>query len=438
MPLQEVKNIIRLAGPVMLARAGAIIIVTVDTAMCGYASVEDLAYYGIANALHLAPLFWGIGFLVGIVVYTATCAGARRFKLCGEIWKVGLIHSVAIGILIALLLQFGEFVLLLTGQSEQLAHGGGNVLIMHSIGIIAVLAMIATSMFLEGLQKPLPGLFTMIAINFLNVFLNWVLIFGNLGMPELGAEGAALSTAIIRWVGFLALLLYVLFCVDNVKYGIRTKLRTSFAISRKLRRLGYPMGIAHGVESVSFAVLTIFAGLMGIIQTAIWSIGMNLITIAFMLALGFATAASVRVAYNAGGGSLRNAAQSGWTATVLALATLTILGAVYLTFPEFISRIYNQDPEVLVLAVPLIVFTAAALVPYGLQVVLVGVLRGLQDMWMIALTQLVSFVLVMLPLGYIIGIMNDGTPIDLMAATLVGSIIAVAMLSFRFRHLSRN
>ncbi len=437
MRVGEAKSIVRLAVPVMLARAGAIILITVDTTMCGFAGSEQLAYYGIANALHLAPLFFGIGFLVGIVVYTATCDGAGNFDVCGKTWKVGLIHAFIIGSLVALVLQFGEELLRVTGQTEQLAHGGGKVLVMHSLGIIPMLGIIATSMFLEGLQKPVPGMIAMLCANLLNLFLNWLLIFGNLAAPEMGAEGAALATAIVRWSTFSGLVIYVLLNVDSEKYGIRSKLTGGFEISRILRRMGYPTGVAHGFEAISFAIMTMYAGFMGVLQTAVWTIGMNLITIAFMFALGFSTAASVRVANNMGRSDLNAAAWSGWTATALVLIVLGALGIGYYSAPEFFIGIYNREPEVLLLAAPMVAITAIVIIPDGLQVVLVGALRGMQDMWFIALSLVIGFFLVMLPIGYFMGVMSDGTPLDLMIAVTIGATVATIILAIRFRYLTR-
>ena len=438
MHLDEAKIIVKLAGPVMLARAGAIILVTVDAIMVGAMGSGELAYYGIANALHLAPLLFGIGFLVAVVVLTANYDGAGKSEMCGAVWKIGVIHAVVVGLVITLLLQFGEELLRLTGQSEQLSIEGGQVLVMHSVGIVPMLAMIATSMFLEGLHRPVPGMVAMLFANLLNVLFNWMLIYGNLGLPAMGAEGAALATSVVRWLGFIGLALYTLACVDNEKYGIRTKLANGFEMSKRMRTLGYPTGIAHGVESTSFAIMTMFAGLMGILEAAVWTIGMNLITIPFMCSLGFCTAASVRVAYKLGQGNVKDAEESGWLATALALILLIAIGVAYFGVPELLSKIYNREPQVLLFAVPTVAFAALVLIPDGLQVVLVGALRGLQDMWYIALALLVGFVVVMLPMAYYLGVMRHGTPIDLMVAVTVGATVVLVMLAVRFRHLCRN
>ena len=434
----EAKSIFRLAGPVLLARLGSSLIITADTVMCGYAGSRELAIYGIGNALHLLPLFLGVGLIIGVVVLTATHEGAGNQKLCGQVLKVGLIHAVSVGLLIVLLLQFGEPFLLLTGQSDDLAHGSGRVLIMHSIGIVPGLAMITISLFLEGLQRPIPGMITMLFANIINVALNWILIFGHLGAPPMGAEGAALATSIVRWLTFIGLACYVFKFVDNQKFSIRTRLVNGMALSKVLRRLGYPVGVAHGIEAIAFAALTVFAGLMGVIPAAVWAVCTNLITFTFMFSLGFATAGSVRVAYNLGQGSHHKATQAGYTATVMVLLVLAMQSIAMVAAPEFIARIYNQEPAVLLLATPLVALTALAVIPYGLQVVLIGILRGLQDMWMISLALFIAFIVITVPFGYIAGIVNDGAPTDLMTALALGSAVATVLLMLRFWKLTQT
>ena len=248
----------------------------------------------------------------------------------GVIWRVGLVHALVIGIVLGILMQFGEQFFLLVGQGAELSQGAGRVLAMNGLGLAGLLCIITTSLFLEGLQRPVPAMVVVVGSNFLNIYLNWVLIFGNHGAPAMGAEGAALATSIVRWVAFFALLAYVFYAVDRVKYGILIKISQFREFSKNLRQLGYPTAIAHGMESASFLVVTLFAGYMGVLQTAAWTIGMNLITLAFMVALGFAMAASVRVANYLGQNDPHTAAASGWTALTLSLVCLGLIMALFL------------------------------------------------------------------------------------------------------------
>ncbi len=432
---KEIWPIVRLAGPVLLSRCGAILIVTIDVAMCGYAGTREIAYYGLANGPHVSLLLIGIGSVLPVAILTASYDGSGRQANCGAIWRVGLVHALVIGVLLGILMQFGEHFFLLVGQSPELSEGSGRVLAMHGLGLAGLLCIITTSLFLEGLQKPVPAMVVAIGSNFLNLYLNWVLIFGNHGAPALGAEGAALATSIVRWIGFFILLVYVFYAFDKVRYGIIGKLIQFREFSRNLRQLGYPTAIAHGMESASFLILTLFAGYMGVVETAAWTVGMNLITIAFMIGLGFAMAASVRVANFLGKNKPNQAASSGWTALTLAAIFLGFIAALFFILPEHLSRIYSQDPDVLKMAIPTVVVAGFVLLLDGFQAVGVGVLRGYQDMWFITRTLIVTFWVAMIPLAWLFGFYMEGGPQGLMWSVGLACIVAITMLLYRFRRL---
>ncbi len=434
----EISPILKLAGPVMLGRIGTILIVTIDVAMCGFAGTEELAYYGLANGPHVTLILIGIGSILPIAILTAKSDGAGNYANCGKVLQVGLIHALVIGIVLGILMHFGEEFFLLTGQSEELSAGGGQVLAMHGFGLAGLLSMIAISLFLEGLQRPVPAMIVSIGVNFLNVYLNWVFIFGNHGAPAMGAEGAALATSIVRWVAVVLLVCYVALKIDRIKYGLKEKLTQIRAISKNLRQLGNPTAIGHGMESTSFLILTLFAGYMGIAETAAWAIGLNILTIAFMIALGFGMAASVRVANHLGRQKPQEAAGSAWIAYRLGVVVLGLLAFVFLGFPEQMTKIYSQEPSVLQLAVPMMLVASIAVTLDGLQAIAVGILRGYQDMWYITLSLVCSFWVVMVPLAWLFGLKLEYGPLGLMASIFFAALTANIMLLTRFRILDRR
>ena len=432
---KEAWPILRLAGPVLLSRCGAILIVTIDVAMCGYAGTQEIAYYGLANGPHVSLILIGIGSVLPVAILTATYDGHRNFANCGAVWRVGMVHALVLGITLGVLMQFGEYFFLLVGQGPELSAGSGRVLAMHGLGLAGLLCIITTSLFLEGLQRPVPAMVVALGANFLNIYLNWVFIFGNHGAPIMGAEGAALATSIVRWVSFFVLLAYVIVTFDKVRYGIIGKLTQFRQISKNLRQLGYPTAIGHGMESASFLILTLFAGYMGVIETAAWTVAMNLITIAFMIALGFSMAASVRVANFLGKNQPLQAASSGWTAMILAAICLGLIAAIFIAIPETLARVYSQDNVVLKMAIPTVVAAGFVLILDGFQAVGVGVLRGYQDMWFITRTLIIAFWVTMIPLAWLFGFKMGGGPQGLVWSVGFASIVAIAMLIYRFRRL---
>lgn len=427
-----------LAVPVMLGRMGLLIMVAVDTAMTGHQGPNELAYYGLAMAPQIPMLLVGIGLLLGTVVLTAQADGAGDTRVCGGVWRVALRHAAVLGLVFVVLCLAGERFLLLTGQSPELARGGGAVLVIMGWGLPGMLMFSASTFFLEGISRPLPGMFIMLVANILNAILNWIFIGGHLGAPAMGAEGAALATTIVRWFMFAAIAGFIATRLDREKYGLRFAPLGEGGIGKRLRRIGYPMGLAHGLESSAFSALTLFAGLLGPVQVSGYLVAMNLVATVFMGAVGFATAASVRVGNAVGRRDVHGARIAGWIAVAATCVVMLVLGIVFRAFPEFLSAIHASDTRITAVAVPTLLVAAFALVPDGTQAVLMGALRGIADVWPATALYLISFWLVMVPCGYYLGIAQGGGAPALMLAIFIGTVLATLLLAWRFHRVSRG
>ena len=432
----HLRETLRLALPVMLARLGVLTIVTMDTAMSGHASGDDLAWYSVAIAPQIPLLLVGIGLLMGTVVLTAQAVGAGAPERCGAIWRTALVHAAVAGAVMATACTFGEEFLLATGQPADIAAGGGRVLVAIGFGMPAMLLYVATSFFLEGIGRPVPGMVIIIGANLLNVALNWLLIFGHGGFPALGAEGAAIASSIVRWCMFAAAALYVLRYVSRRRFGITAAADPAERLGPRMRWIGLPMGIAHGLEASAFAAMTLIAGLLGAVQVGGYSVPMNLLALAFMGAIGLSTAASVRVGNAVGRGDSAGVRWAGWVAVGVAVVYLAATTAVFGLVPETLAALYTTDAAVIAIAGPTILVAAIAAIPDGVQGVLMGALRGAADVWPATLLYIFSFWMVMVPLGYWLAVPRGlGAP-GLMAGVVAGATVAALLLGWRFRVVS--
>jgi len=434
----HMRGTLRLAVPVMVARAGALVLVAVDTAMTGHAGPAELAYYGLAIAPQVPLFLVGIGLMMGTGVLTAQAEAAGEPAECGVIWRVALIHAALVGGVLVLLCQLGEPFLRATGQSPANAAGGGGVLAVFGWGMPAALFYIATVFFLEALHRPLPGMLAMLGANILNAGLNWVFIYGHWGAPAMGAEGAALATTVVRWLMFGAVAVYVLRRLHPATYGVTGPMPDWAGVGRRLRRIGYPLALSHGMEAGAFSTLILFAGLLGARQVAAYMVAMNVVSLVFMGSIGLANAASVRVANAVGRGDAADVRRAGWVALAVALAFLSTVALAVRAAPELIAAVYTDDPAVAALAVCTLGVAALVLIPDGAQAVLMGALRGTGRLWAATLRFVVAFWLVMVPLGYVTGVRWDGGAPALMRAVMVGCIAAALLLGARFHTVSRE
>ncbi len=439
LPLRiHARRTLTLAVPVMLGRLGMFGLMVVDTAMSGHASARELAYYALASATQAPMMLLGIGLAMGAVVLTAQAHGAGEEQACGRVWRVAMAQALVHGALLAALCLAGEPLLRATGQESELAAEGGRVLTVLGWGLPGLFLFTATTLFLEGLGRPLPGMVVMLLANVLNAALNWVLIFGNLGAPALGAEGAAIATGIVRWLMFAALAGYVLTRIDAERFGLRGGLGPVRELDRRLRRIGLPMGVAHCAESLGFSTMTWFAGWVGATHVAAYTAGMNLIALGFMCAIGLATAASVRVGNAVGRGDQRGVAVAGWVAIGLSVCVMLLFAVLYRAFALPLAGLFGDDPEMLRLAVATIAVACLVLVPDAMQGVAMGALRGAGDVWPATGLYLLAFVAAMVPAGYGLGVaLERGAP-GLMQGVLVGTAVAAVLLLGRFRIVSRR
>jgi MATE family multidrug resistance protein len=435
---RHLRMIAQLAFPVTLSRLAGLLLFVVDTAMIGRVSSVDLAYFGLGQAIHIVLMLIGIGMLIGTAIMTAQAHGADSHSECGVIWRVGVLHAVGLGAIGVLLSFAGESFYLLLGQDPDLAGGASDMLMILVLGLPGHLVFVASTMFLEAVGRPRPGVIVMIFANIANLLLNWALIHGELGLPAFGAQGAVIATAIVRWGIAAAMVIYILRLADADHFNIHGPLTNGLQVSKKLRRIGYPLGLAQGLESAAFAALTLLAGYLGANSIAGFQITMNIIAFCFMGAIGIGTATAVRVGHAVGRQDRRDVAMAGWSGLLTVLIYMIILTILMLLAPLTLAGIFTSDAAVLAIAGPTLIVAAITLIPDGAQGVLMGALRGTGDVWVPSGMHLFSFAVVMVPTAALFALVLDfGTP-GLMLGTLGGVLTATVLLAGRFHIISQR
>ncbi|MDX6748260.1 MATE family efflux transporter [Geminicoccaceae bacterium 1502E] len=427
-----------LAAPVMVARAGVLVMVVVDTVMTGLAASDELAFYAIATAPFTLLMLLGIGLMTGVVVLVAQAAGAGRSAECGAIWRMGVLDGLILGGLGALLLLPAEGMLRALGQSEALAVHGGEVTRMFAIGLPAVLMHTATAFFLEGIRRPHVNIAVMVLANLVNALLNYGLIYGELGLPAMGGAGAALATSIARWFMFLALLLYAWRMQGAEGFGVRSGSGGGLALQRRLLALGLPVAAAQGLETAAFQMLTIFGGWLGTTQLAAYQALNNLTALVYMLTLGLSTATAVRVGGAVGRNAPIDARRAAWVGVVAGAGIMLLLAPVLLLFRETIAQGYTNDPDVLLLMAPAMALLAPVIIVDCTQGVLAGALRGGSDVWVPTTLYVTGFWLVQVPVAWLCAFRLDlGVP-GLLLGILAGCTVASLLLGTRLHLVARS
>lgn len=434
-PLRELRALLGLAAPVTLSRAGLLAMTTVDTVMTGRAGAEELAFLAIGLAPFILLMLVGTGLLTGTVVVVAQAQGAGDAARAGRIWHQALLQAALVGVAAAALLAFAERFLLLAGQTPAIAAGGARVAFLLGLGMPAMLGYVATTLFLEGLGRPRPGVAVILLGNLLNLLLNQWLIWGGLGLPAAGAAGAALATSLARWCMLLLIVGYALWEPGLRAHGTRARFAPSRAIQGKLLRLGVPLAVSQGLETGAFQALTLLCGWLGPTSLAAYQIALNVVALVYMATVGLATATAVRVARGVGAAEPRAARAAAWLGLGAALALMLTLAPLLVLGAPAVVRVYTADPAVAALAAGLLGLVAAVVVLDGAQGVLTGGLRGAGDVWRPMLIHVASFWLVLLPAGWLLAFPAGLGARGLLGGVMAGVGVAAVLLLRRLRRL---
>lgn len=435
---RHVDALVRLAGPIVVARSGVILMATVDVVMTGHYDSQQLAYLSIGLALVMPMMVGGLGLLMGTLVISANRFGAGDYPACGQAWRYSLPYAFGLGFASAVVSLFGESLLALLGQSQELAAHGGDVMMVIGLGLPVYLVYLTTAFFMEGINKPVPGMIAMLGANVVNALLNWVFIFGKLGVPEMGAVGAAWATTASRCIIAVALITYVWTMKEQVIFGVRVRPPGGWRAWAQQRWIGYGVGTSIGVETSSFAAVNMFAGWLGPLPLAAYSIAFNLLAMVFMVALGLGAATSVRVSVAHGRNDLSDLRLAGWTGLGVNTLTMIAFGLLFLFAAEPLTRIFTNDPALMVITAPLVAFMAYLPIVDGGQAVMANALRGRQDVWIPSAMQSFAFFGVMVPAVYLFVFPGGQGAIGLLQGVLLGTSVSFILLTWRFHRLARH
>lgn len=431
-------DLLRLSAPVVVARSGVMVMALVDTIMVGRYAAEELAYLGIGLAPIMPLLLSTLGLVMGTLVVTAAAFGRDRPEECGMVWRRSLPYALCLGGGVAVICAFGETLLSLLGQSPELARAGGRVVQVLGLGIAPQLLFVTTTFFLEGIRRPLPGMVAMLAANVLNVALNWVLVYGHFGVPPMGALGSAWATTGVRLALGVGLVAYVWMMADHDRFGVRRKPIGGWRSWARQRRIGYASGVSIGVEALSFSAMNVFAGWLGPYPLAAFAIAMNLLAMLYMAAVGIGSATAVRVGAAHGRGDAAGVAWAGWTGLGLGTVAMTLFALGIAMVPESIAALYTNDRTLIGVATPVVTLVAWVLIVDGGQGVMANALRGRGETWVATALYVVSYLVVMIPLAWLLAFPLARGVIGLFEGVFIASVLSLALQAGRFYGLSRR
>ena len=433
---RHVSEVLRLSWPVIVARSSVMAMALVDTVMVGRFSTTELAFLSIGLVPFVPVYLIMLGLVMGTVVMSAAAYGRGDFKECGAVWSRSIPYAIVLGMFGCLISCFGEKLLQMGGQSVEMASHGGQVMFILGLGLPAYLVTITSSLFLEGIKKPKPAMVFIIIANLINIGLNWVFVYGNMGVSAMGAEGSAIATTTTRCLLAIVIVTYILKMSCRKKFGISVIPVDGWRKWAEQRRVGYSSAFSIGGETIGFACIGLFAGWLGEITLAAYTIAHNLIAMAFMVSLGVASATVVRVGIAKGSGDMDDVKLAGWVGLGVNTIFMGLIGVGFGLFPNMFASVYTNDSAVIFESTPLIIFCGFVIIVDGGQVVMINALRGAGGIWAPALIQIFSFLIVMVPLGWWLAIKNGYGGMGLYEAIFFAAILSLSLLSLQFMNLN--
>lgn len=440
---REVRPMLNLAVPVVVAEMSWVTMGTVDILMVRALGPSAIGAVGVGSMLFLALAVFGIGVLLGLDTVIAQSFGAGQRDECHRWFVHGVVMSVMLTIPLTLVAWVAIARLDLWGFDLTVLNLTEPYLRIVTWSVLPLLLYTAFRRYLQAMGVVKPTMVILLTANLVNVLANWMLIHGNLGAPALGVDGAGWATFISRSYLALGLLSVVVWRDARTDYGLR---RVSWVIERsRLRQLlwlGLPAAMQVTLEVGVFSAASALAGRLAPVALAAHQITLNMASFTFMVPLGLASAAAVRVGHAVGRQDTYGANQAGWTAVMLGVFCMAFASAIFLLIPSRLMGLFTVDLTVVDLGVTLLFVAAIFQIFDGLQGVLTGALRGLGDTRTPMFLNLAGHWAFGLPLGYticfVLGYGVVGLWIGLSAGLIVVSLLLLMVWSRRMTQLREN
>ncbi len=433
------RNNIKLAYPVMLSQLGHISVSVADSMMVGQIGALPLAAASLGNSIFMVIMLFGIGVSYGITPLVASAYGEKSASKLLDFLRHGLVSNFIMGLLLFGVIVVVSPVLYHLDQEPDVVVKAIPYLSIVGFSIIPLMVFQTFRQFTEGLHLTRQAMIISILGNLFNIFLNYLLIYGKWGFPAMGLNGAAVATLVDRVLMAIAMGYFVFRYRKLKAYTTGFHLRKlSSGIFKKLLKIGIPSGMQFIFEVGAFAAAAIMIGWLGANSLAAHQIALNLAGISYMAATGIAAAATIRVGFYLGQNDYVNMRMAGLASFIMVMIFMTVCGITFILGRNFLPSLYIDDPEVISLAAGMLIVAAFFQISDGVQVVGLGVLRGLSDVKVPTIVTLFAYWVIALPVGYTLGFVFEMGTIGVWTGLLIGlSISGIANFS-RFRGLSRR
>jgi MATE family multidrug resistance protein len=439
----ELRGLLILAAPIMIAQLANTAMGFVDTVMAGRVSPRDLAAVALGNSLWVPVFLLMTGILLATTPKVAQRFGGGLHNEIGPLVRQALWLALLVGCAGGLLLWHAQIVLEIMGVEPQLIEPTMGYLRAVACGLPAAALYQVLRCYSDGLGLTRPSMTLGLLGLLINIPANYIFIYGKLGVPAMGGVGCGWATAIVMW----SMLLGMLWWVSRAPGYRANQVFSQFdwpkwTVVKRLLSVGMPIGIAIFAEASIFCVIALLIGAMGATVVAGHQIALNFSSMVFMIPYALGMAVTVRVGQALGRGEPRQARYAAGVGMLVGLAYACISASTMFLSREYIARVYTNDMAVIAVASSLIIFAALFQFSDAIQVTAAGALRGYQDTRVTMLLTLFAYWGIGLPVGYSLGLTDlwgpASGPRGLWQGLIVGLTCAAIMLGIRLVRSSKR
>ena len=437
----EILRTLQLATPVIVGMVASFSMNFVDTLMAGRLPEKEIALAGIATggAIWSAVLMFVLGVLMSLQPVVAHLDGAGNRSEGGAAARQGMWIALGASIPFALILLSGGSMLEWMAIDADITPTAVKYMSALSWGAPAICLLLMLRFFSEGSGFTKPTMYMGLLGVMLNVPLNYILMFGKLGLPEFGAQGCGYATSIVIWVQLAMMFFYVRWHSHFKEFELfKSWDWPDWVRISKLLKIGLPIGMGIFVEGSLFVGAALLIARLGALPASAHLIAINFSALMFMVPLGLASAVTTRVGNALGRGQPEAARYAGLVGLFIVLFTQTLSASMMLFVPEFIVRIYTDDAAITAIAVSLLFYSAIFQYADGIQICAAASLRGLKDTLVPMFINIVSFFLIGLSVGYYLTFNQAMGPAGMWIGMIVGLTFGAVLLLARFLLKSRQ
>lgn len=429
------KRLLTLAMPLVLTQAGQMIVGLIDNAMVGRVGTTELAAASFANSIFMIVMVFGIGMFIGLTPLIGQALGAKDKNRVASFLKNGWLLSVFLSIMLFIATWGLSYAMPYMNQPEEVWKLAIPYYRILCVSLIPFMLFMFLKQFGEGLGNTFLAMIATITSNIVNIVLNYGFIFGKLGFPELGLNGAGYATLISRIV--MTVILAIAFLkVSKINFYFKLLPSAKYSLSelKVIFAMGIPIATQLIVEVSIFAIGAVMMGWIGDVELAAHQVALGLASFTFMIANGVAMATTIRVSFRYGKKDYPSMQKAAVSAVHIVLVYMLFCGVGFWLLRYQLPRLFSPDPEVISLSASLLIVAAFFQLFDGLQVICLGILRGVGDVKIPMIIATISYLIIGMPVSYFCAFVFDLGPEGIWYGFITGLGIAGILLSLRIKN----